>query len=402
MVNNKNLINRLERKFGKYAIKNLIIYILLAYVVGYVFVITDSRLHIYDYITMNPELVMQGQVWRLFTWICTVPQTLGFLVIFMFIFYYFIGRSLEATLGAFKYNLYMISGWFFMTLGAMVVYWVTTAIYGPGGGVNLEISTYYLNLASFLAFALLYPNQQVYFFFLIPIKMKWLAIVDVAYLIFRVITYVVAIVNIDIVDFSQYGIAKSYYAAVLYAQIFSIIISLLNFVIFYFMIRRVTPKNIRNKVRDAHAQRQRQQEWNRNWEQAKKSWNEKGYQSGETKWGEKSQNNTDRVSGNDKGTENGSNDPWAAWDAWLNVGREDEGEQKKTETNIYEKPETKAERKRREKTEKYKVQEYEHRCEVCGRTNISHPDLTFRFCSKCEGNHEYCEDHIFEHEHLNS
>ena len=43
---------------------------------------------------------------------------------------------------------------------------------------------------------------------------------------------------------------------------------------------------------------------------------------------------------------------------------------------------------------------YRHRCAICGRTEISDPDLEFRFCSKCEGNYEYCSDHLYTHQHI--
>ena len=41
-----------------------------------------------------------------------------------------------------------------------------------------------------------------------------------------------------------------------------------------------------------------------------------------------------------------------------------------------------------------------HRCVVCGRTDLDHPDLTFRYCSKCEGDYEYCQDHLYTHQHV--
>ena len=155
------MLDRIEKKIGKYAIKNLIYYILGGYVIGYILLLTNSRLGFYQYITLEPALVMKGQVWRLFTWICTVPQGVSFFIIFMFLLYFFIGRSLEQNLGTFKYNLYMFSGWFFTTLGAMIVYWITYGIYGGSGAVSMNVSTYYLNLASFLAFAVLFPAVRM-------------------------------------------------------------------------------------------------------------------------------------------------------------------------------------------------------------------------------------------------
>lgn len=43
---------------------------------------------------------------------------------------------------------------------------------------------------------------------------------------------------------------------------------------------------------------------------------------------------------------------------------------------------------------------YTHRCTICGRTDLSHPDLEFRYCSRCKGYYCYCQDHIGNHEHI--
>ena len=40
-----------------------------------------------------------------------------------------------------------------------------------------------------------------------------------------------------------------------------------------------------------------------------------------------------------------------------------------------------------------------HKCAVCGRTEKDDPNLEFRFCSKCNGNYEYCQDHLYTHIH---
>jgi hypothetical protein len=41
-----------------------------------------------------------------------------------------------------------------------------------------------------------------------------------------------------------------------------------------------------------------------------------------------------------------------------------------------------------------------HKCTICGRTELDDPTLTFRYCSKCAGNYEYCQDHLFTHNHV--
>ena len=79
-----NFLAKFERKYGRYAIKNLIIYLLAAYGIGYVLLLTAPKA--YSYLELNPQLVMRGQVWRLITWICTVPESFSFFILFMFKF----------------------------------------------------------------------------------------------------------------------------------------------------------------------------------------------------------------------------------------------------------------------------------------------------------------------------
>ena len=341
------MIDRLEKKIGKYAIKNLIFYILGGYVVGYIlyFMYSYGASDIYAYITLNPAMVMHGQIWRLFTWVFTIPQSLSIWIIFMFMFYYFIGRSLEQTLGAFRYNLYMFSGWLFMTLGSMIIYWVTKG--ASGTGISMNVSTYYLNMASFLAFAVLYPDVKVYFFGILPIKIKILAWIDAGLLILQVLQYASALMllvmgNIpyfqDIISStgmtSTYAEILEYYSVdVCVTGIFSIVISILNFLIFFIMNRKK-----RSDANRRRAQFERQ-----------------------------------AAAGRAQG---------AAYSAGAYAGSSQNKEPKKTY-----RPDHGAEG-------------LVHKCDVCGRTSVTNPELQFRYCSKCEGNHEYCQDHLFTHVHI--
>lgn len=54
----------------------------------------------------------------------------------------------------------------------------------------------------------------------------------------------------------------------------------------------------------------------------------------------------------------------------------------------------------REQRKKEEARGYRHKCEVCGRTDTEFPDLEFRYCSRCEGYHCFCQDHIFNHTHF--
>ncbi len=136
----------------------------------------------------------------------------------------------------------------------------------------------------FLAFAVCYPNMQVMLYFLIPIKMKWMAVV--------------------------YGVLIAYEFVISgWAGRVAIFASVLNFLIFFLVTRNLkvySPKEVRRK---------------------------KNFQR---------QMNQPRGGG----------------------------------------------------------ASYIHKCAICGRTERDDPNLQFRFCSKCNGNYEYCQDHLFTHKHV--
>jgi len=296
-----NFLNKLDRKFGKYAIPNLINYLLIGYGIGYVLLLFNPN--IYQLLELSPELVMQGQIWRLFTWILTIPQTFNFFIIFMFLFYYWIGHTLENHWGTFRYNMYMLSGYLIMTVGAMLIYWITLLASGGKFGISLTMSTYYINMASFLAFATLFPDVQVYFMMILPVKIKWLAIVDGVYLGYTCLYYVSAYFqragNLS-------GLVKLQFANVCFSEAAAIVLSVLNFLIFFLATRNIKKYSPREMKRRHTYQKQTRQ------------------------------------------------------------------------------AQTIA----------------KHKCAICGRTNETNPELSFRFCSKCEGTYEYCQDHIFTHEHV--
>ena len=333
------MIDRLEKKLGRFAIKNLIYYILGGYLIGYILLLFDSQLGLYEYIIMDPAMVMKGQVWRLFTWILTPPQGLSFFVVFMFLLYFFIGRTLEANLGAFRYNLYIFSGWFFMTLGAMAVYWITNAIYGASGAICMDVSTYYINLASFLAFAVLFPDQLIYFFGIIPIKIKWIAIIDVIYLGINLLSDIIVLLNTQATyQYAEmFGFSGSYVKIYAITQMFSIVISLLNFVIFFLMNR--------NFKRFGYKETRRRNDFRRSAEAGRREFNNRSART-------------------------------AAGADMSSKSRQKRAFRPQGSNSVI------------------------HRCEVCGRSSIEHPELQFRYCSKCSGNHEYCQDHIFTHQHI--
>ena len=275
------IINKLERKFGRFGIPHLTNYILVCYVIGYLLSMTKTSL--ISYLYLEPGLILQGQIWRLITWVLVPGMSNILFVLIMLMFYYSLGTTLERTWGTFRYTLYIFSGLLFTVIGAFLLYFI------EGGYVLFAgmFSTYYISMSILLAFAVSYPDMRVLLYFVIPIKMKWMAFVYVA------------MIGYDIFNYVRMGV---------WQMAVPIVASLLNFIIFFLStrdIQRYHPKEVK-----------RRQEF-------------------------KKAVNPTKV------------------------------------TTIT-----------------------KHKCAVCGRTERDGENLEFRFCSKCNGNYEYCQDHLYTHEHV--
>jgi len=268
-------LNKLERKIGKYAIPNLTLYIIAAYVIGYILSFTAPAA--LNFLTLNPEAILHGQVWRIVSWVLIPPGNLSIFTIIMLYFYYSLGTSLERTWGDFRYNFYILTGMLSTVIGAFLLHFISgTSAYSGA------FSTYYINLSIFLAFAASYPDMKVMLYFIIPIKIKWMALLSVVTLAF---------------SFVQGN----------WAIRVAIIASLLNFIVYFLStmnFKRVSPKEVHRKQQFTKA------------------------------------------------------------------------------------------------VHKSKVNIAKHKCAICGRTDEDGENLEFRFCSKCKGNYEYCQDHLFTHEHI--
>lgn len=287
-------LNKLERKFGKYAIKNISLVLIICYAMGYMLSLLSPP-SIY-FLYLNPYLILRGQIWRLVTWILIPPSSLSFFTLLMLYFYYSIGTNLEHTWGTFRYNVFLISGMLFTIIGSFLLlgyFYLTNQ--GILNGVSGEtyfgmvqgsyvfggFSTYYINMSIFLAYAMTFPEMQVLLFFMIPIKVKILGIIYAILLGY---------------EFIMTGTAGK----------FIIGASLLNVVVFFLITRnyrRINPKEIHRK-------------------------------------------------------------------------------------RVY-----------RQQVHMSKAVT-KHKCAICGRTEQDGEHLEFRFCSKCNGNYEYCQEHLFTHEHI--
>ena len=289
-------IDKLERKYGRFGIPNLTVYIIACYIIGYMLQMFSPS--IVPMLNLNVAMILRGQVWRLVTWILSPPDS-GNLMLFMIsivFFYYPIGNALERTWGSFRYTLYILSGMLFTVIGAFILYFITGGVLDYWG-INV-FTTYYISLSVFLAFATIYPDMQILLFFVIPLKMKWMAIVYVVILVYQMLKFIQAGVWYFVVP---------------------VIASLFNYILFFLSTRdtsRINPKQVKRRYEFRKAMEPQS----------------------------RTSSGTSGHSGRSVVTK--------------------------------------------------------HKCAICGRTEADDPNLEFRFCSRCNGNYEYCQDHLFTHTHI--
>lgn len=170
--------DKLQRKFGRYAIPNLMLYIIAGMVL--VFVVDMLGVPLMGFsasglFAFNRAAIMRGQIWRLITFIFIPPSYSALYLFLSLYFYWMIGGALQAQWGSFRFNLFYLCG----IVGSMIAGFISP--------IGLTTNTY-LNMSLFLAFAMIYPDFQVMLFFMIPIKVKWLALLDVVLLIQMFVT----------------------------------------------------------------------------------------------------------------------------------------------------------------------------------------------------------------------
>ncbi len=306
-------MSKFEKKFGKYAISNLSLILIMCYVVGYIIQLINRDFMLM--LTLDPYAILHGQVWRLVTWIVIPPSSLDIFTVIMLYFYYSVGRTLERTWGDYRYNVYLLSGMLFTVIASFVCMGICYLNYGEVFEVFAELpemqgaapfqetlfrlgstmfSTYYINMSILLAFAATFPNVQVLLMFVVPVKMKWMGIVYGVLLTLQLITGITVSTNKLTND-----VCNLFYRGAIAA-------SLLTFAVFW-----ITTKN---KIHMTPKQMKHRHEFKQ------------------------------EVKANSRITK--------------------------------------------------------HKCAICGQSDESNPNLEFRFCSKCNGNYEYCQEHLFTHEHV--
>lgn len=291
----KSKLNRFFLKNRNKGIPNLMLYIAVGNLVVWAFSVFGGNINLYGFLRFDRNSILHGQIWRLFSYVFTYLLDVNgwnlIILLISLLCYYFIGRSLEQYWGSFRFNCYYFTGLLLMDLCSLFI--------------GCEASTYYLNLSLFLAIATIAPDIKFLLFYIIPVKAKYLAWLDIGITLYDVITNLFACIRLH-APLAYYGYALMP------------VIVLLNYILFL-------GSEIPNILPDALRYRK-----------SKTQQNFRNYQAGQ---------------------------PHSSQQASAGAG-------------------------------------YRHKCTVCGRTDVSNPNLEFRYCSKCKGFHCYCMDHINNHVHI--
>ena len=289
----KNLRNRFERfcyQNRTKGIPNLMLFVSLGSALVYIMSMFDQSSILYSILCFNRKAILQGQIWRLFTYVFTYDAGNILLTAVSLFCYYSLGRAMEITWGTFRFNLFYFTGMILMDAFCMLF----------GGSANV----YYLNLSMFIGYATLYPDTRFFLFFIIPVKAWIFALIDLV-LTFYDVAYFTAI------GYIPYNLFP--------------LIALANYFLFF-------GKDVVNLF--------------------PMSWR-------------------------------------------IKLGRK-----KKTQTTSANSGPIPFNPGSRQSVKVKVTLPYNHRCTVCGKTDISHPDMEFRYCSRCSGYRCYCQEHINNHTHI--
>ena len=292
-------LKSLRRKFNQFCyqnrnkgIPNLMLYISIGTAIVYVLSQMDKSSTLYNALCFDRGLILQGQVWRLFTYVFTFNAGNILFMLVSLLCYFSLGRAMENIWGTFRFNLFYFTGVVMMDIFCMLF-----------GGFRADV--YYLNMSLFLGYATLYPNAGFLLFFIIPVKAWIFALFDL------IITFS-DVVRLTVAGLFPYNLFP--------------LIAIANYFLFF-------GKDVVNVI--------------------PLSW----------------RINAGRLFKKKPGTKKTGTVPFPTAGSYQATTA--------------------------------KVQApYTHKCTVCGRTDVTNPELEFRYCSRCNGYHCYCEEHISNHTHI--
>ena len=289
----KNLRSRFDRfcfRNRHKGIPNLMLYMVIGSAIVNLMSMIDRSNTLYYALCFNRAAILQGQVWRLFTYAFTYNAGQLLLTAIGLLCYFSLGRAIENSWGTLKFNLFYLTGIVLMD------------IYGMLFGTPVDVT--YLNMSLFLAYATMYPNAQFLFLFIIPVRAWIFGLIDL---------------GLTLVNVYQLTFPVNYFPHNLFP-----LVAIANYFLFF-------GKDVKNII--------------------PLSWR-------------------------------------------INTGRLFSRKTKKTGSIPF--PSAGS----YQATTASVKAPYTHRCTVCGRTDVTNPELEFRYCSRCDGYHCYCQDHINDHTHI--
>lgn len=188
-------IDRFCAKHPNFGIPNLMKIIVFGQIAVYLvnmLVYVMFRQSFISYLQFIPAYILQGQVWRLVTWVVVPNASSPFMLLLTCYFYYWIAAMLEREWGTARFTLFYLSGTVLSVVIGMLVGLVGVAQINPFYLITSMDLSYYLNMSIFLVLAVLYGEMQVLLFFVVPVKMKWMALIDVVLVVVDMARFVQA------------------------------------------------------------------------------------------------------------------------------------------------------------------------------------------------------------------
>lgn len=172
-------VSRFLRQHPRFGIRNLMLYLVIGNALIFLLSRMDRSGMLLSYLAFQPVRLLRGELWRLFTFVF-VPGASGLLsLVLLLYFYYFIGSTLEREWGTARFTVYYLLG---MLL--TIVYGLLASLLGR----PIALTGSYINLSMFFVFATLFPENRILLFFIIPIRIKWLAIAEAVLFVISMIS----------------------------------------------------------------------------------------------------------------------------------------------------------------------------------------------------------------------
>ena len=166
-------------KHPHFGVANLMLIIVIGTGAMWLMSMMDTTQSLIGLLYFSPEMIIKhGKVWRILSFMF-VPNSGSVLELLFLYFYYWIGSTLERNWGTARFNIFVFGGMLLTILYGFAVYLF--------GGDSIAVGGHFIYMSMFFSFATLFPNMQILLFFIIPIRIKWLALLDAVYFVVMII-----------------------------------------------------------------------------------------------------------------------------------------------------------------------------------------------------------------------